>query len=406
MSHAFLGIKTCRDTAWVHDALNRLSAITYPSGRKLVYSYDSAGRVSRIDTVQGSTTQTLVRNVQYQPFGGLKGYSYGNSGSYTRHYDQDGRVTHATLGNVTRSLGYDAAGRITASADYPAATPNTPTNVQIYGYDRLDRLTGWTAPGSNQGYAYDANGNRTALTIGANQYAYTIATGSNRLTAVAGPLPARSYTFDANGSPTGDGINQFGYDGRGRLVQAVTPGGTVSYGINALGQRVIKTAGTVTTHYHYDASGRLIAENDAAGGNRSEYVYLGATPVAVIRGGQAYMIHTDHLDTPRRVTDQNSAPVWNWSSTDPFGATPPDETPGGSRFVFNLRFPGQYFDKETGLAYNYFRDYDPGTGRYVESDPIGLAGGINTYAYVEGNPVSFVDPTGEIAFVPILMGIG
>ena len=97
------------------------------------------------------------------------------------------------------------------------------------------------------------------------------------------------------------------------------------------------------------------------------------------------MIHTDHLDTPRRVTDQNTAPVWDWRSADPFGATPPDETAGGSAFVFNLRFPGQYFDKETGLAYNVFRDYDPGTGRYIESDPIGLeAGQFSTYGYVDG----------------------
>ena len=162
-----------------------------------------------------------------------------------------------------------------------------------------------------------------------------------------------------------------------------------------------KGAGTLTTHYHYDAGGRLIGENDAGGGNRSEYVYLGAIPVAVIRNGQAYMIHTDHLDTPRRVTDQNTAPVWDWRNADPFGATPPDETAGGSAFVFNLRFPGQYFDKETGLAYNVFRDYDPGTGRYIESDPIGLAAGqMSTYAYVNGNPLNKVDPLGLFGCPP------
>jgi RHS repeat-associated protein len=66
----------------------------------------------------------------------------------------------------------------------------------------------------------------------------------------------------------------------------------------------------------------------------------------------------------------------------------------GERVTFNLRQPGQYYDRETGLYYNYFRYYDPETGRYVTSDPIGLAGGINTYAYVHNNPLKFIDPFG------------
>jgi len=116
-----------------------------------------------------------------------------------------------------------------------------------------------------------------------------------------------------------------------------------------------------------------------------------------------HYIHPDHLGTPRLVTDANQTIVWRWDSS-PFGETLPNEDPDGDghAVVLNLRFPGQYYDQETGLSYNYFRDYDAGTGRYVESDPIGLDGGLGTYLYALNNPNTFVDPTGGAAVLPAI----
>ncbi len=108
-----------------------------------------------------------------------------------------------------------------------------------------------------------------------------------------------------------------------------------------------------------------------------------------------YHIYSDHLATPRAITDNVANLIWSWDS-DPFGSNAAnDDVDGdGNAFVYNLRFPGQYFDEETGLHYNYFRDYDPSTGRYVQSDPIGLRGGLNTYAYIDSNAINWVDPFG------------
>jgi RHS repeat-associated protein len=111
-----------------------------------------------------------------------------------------------------------------------------------------------------------------------------------------------------------------------------------------------------------------------------------------------YYVHTDHLNSPRRITrSTDNTIVWRWSS-DPFGNGFVDQDPDGDGqgFVYNLRFPGQYADGETGLSYNYNRDYDPNSGRYVESDPLGLKAGINTYTYVENNPLGSTDPLGLV----------
>ena len=107
-----------------------------------------------------------------------------------------------------------------------------------------------------------------------------------------------------------------------------------------------------------------------------------------------------HLNTPRLVADDTQKTVWKWEQQEPFGAGACNPDPDGDnvQFEFNLRFPGQYFDKETNAHYNYFRDYDPALGRYLQSDPIGLLSGPNTYSYGDGQPTGRVDALGLWSF--------
>jgi RHS repeat-associated protein len=114
-----------------------------------------------------------------------------------------------------------------------------------------------------------------------------------------------------------------------------------------------------------------------------------------------HFIHVDHLNTPRLVADAAGTTVWKWDQQEPFGVNVADEDPDSNSmaFEFPLRFPGQYADKETNLRYNHFRDYDQRIGRYGESDPIGLNGGLNTYAYVGSQPLRFTDATGQLLFL-------
>jgi RHS repeat-associated protein len=292
---------------------------------------------------------------------------------------------------ASQRLTFDAASRITAATYFPV-----PAQSNTYGYDNLDRLTSAVMPTTSHSFGYDFNGNRTSKTVGAVTKTYAYPTTNNQLSSITGG-GTQTFTHDANGALTSDGTNTFTYDTKGRLVGATTALGAVTYLVNSLGRRYQKTLQGTTTGYLYDQSGRLIAETADAGVTYTQYVWLADTPVAVIKpttpDPTLYFIHTDHLDTPRVISNQAQQTVWRWDNDDPFGANMANENPSGlGTFVFNLRFPGQYFDKETNLHYNYYRDYSPEIGRYVESDPIGLAGGINTYSYVDSDPIAYVDP--------------
>ncbi|QNM95496.1 RHS repeat domain-containing protein [Chitinimonas koreensis] len=390
--------------------------LTYPSGRAVNYLLDANGHLSRIETQIGTAAAVPLATAFVQrPFGPVAGWTFGNGEVRSSSYDLAGRMSKLTLGDSTVTLSYDQAGRLTGQQiaggwwDRLLQRLGLPAGQRSsYGYDALDRLTSWQGEGQNRAYGYDAGGNRTSLTADGQAYTLTVDKASNRLTGSVGPQ-ATAYQYDANGSRVTDSRQSYRYDARGRLVSA----GGAEYAVDARGRRLAKTWQGVTTLYHYDQWGRLLAETDTQGTTRREYVYLGRQPIAVIDfGTEIRYVHTDHLGTPRLVTDAAKQPIWAWQG-EPFGAMVPNEDPSGTNapYAFNLRFPGQYYDRETGLHYNYFRDYDPQTGRYIQSDPIGLAGGINTYAYVNGNPLShadsqglFVDTTGAYTGISVSAG--
>ena len=268
-----------------------------------------------------------------------------------------------------------------------------------YSNDALDRLIDDTSTsGGNITYDYDRNGNRTDKTLDSVSGVYSYELDSNRLSTD----PIGTMTHDAAGNRTSDnnGARTFTYNNTGRLWQLYENSALVAtYTYNALGQRTRKVTDQGTTFYHYDLNGKLVSESTDFFASAKDYVYMDNTPVAQIDMGltteTVTYLHTDHLNTPRRATNQAGEVVWAWDG-DAFGQTLANEDPinSGTTTAINLRFAGQYFDQETALHYNYFRYYDPSSGRYVTSDPIGLDGGANTFGYVFGNPLSLVDSNG------------
>ncbi|WP_230585659.1 RHS repeat domain-containing protein [Ralstonia solanacearum] len=383
-------------------------SMTYPSNSVIGYSYDVGGRIAGLTLTTANGSTPLLSNIQYQPFGKPTGWTWGNGTAYTRSFDLSGRLTQFPLGATTgtgatpnglsRTVNYDAASRITAYTHTDTSGSTATAANQTFGYDDQDRLTSYLPANSSQSYSYDANGNRTGQTIGGASYTQTIDPASNRQTASTGPTPTTN-SYDAAGNQTGDGTTTYSYSDRGRLAGVTKNGTTTSYLYNGLGQRVVKSGSNVptgVTRYVYDEVGHLIGEYDQSGNAIQETVYLGDTPVATIKNATPYYIYADQIDTPRVITDTNNLMVWRWDQTDPFGATLPDENPTSlGAFTYNLRFPGQIYDQETGKHYNANRDYDPVTGRYIQSDPIGLKGGQwSTYSYVGGQPTRNTDSRG------------
>ncbi|WP_414604469.1 RHS repeat-associated core domain-containing protein, partial [Stenotrophomonas sp. AR029] len=392
--------------SYAYTNAGRLRSVTYPDGMVADYKRDAAGMVTEIGVTRpGAARVVLLSSAKRHPFGPTAGWAYGNGRTLARDVDQDYRpsaLIGSGSGALNAAFSFSAVGELTGLTSGGTGA----TSVSMT-YDALSRLTAFkdAATGSIiDSYAYDATGNRTSAKVNGVDQAYVYPSDSHRLQSVGGV----SRAYDAAGNTLSiQGVErEFAYNAMGRL-SAVKRNGAVAaeYHYNDLGQQIARKAGDASALSLYDERGQWLGEYDQAGIARQQVIWLDNLPVGLLKGSALYYVQPDHLGTPRVVVDPaRDVAVWSWDlKGEAFGATAPNEDPDqdGTLFEFAMRFPGQRYDAESGLHYNVQRDYDPASGRFVTSDPLGLQGGISTYGYVKGNPLTSIDPDGMQA-IPLL----
>jgi RHS repeat-associated protein len=412
----FVGI-----TSYAYDGAGNVEHIDYPSGRVVTYTRDSEGQIQSVETqLTGSDpVEAVASSVAWQPFGGaIETLTFGNGLEWEKSFDLNYRLAQQKLLDgvtpmIQRSYTYGDGLNLTEVAD-----DLDPSRDETYGYTANNMLWTTEGPYGEDTFSYDGVGNITAHvndlggSITDNQAGYS-STANHMLSIEQNGNPVRSFTYDANGNIATDTIvgttTEYLY-GHADRMYAVERGGVRlgEYYYNAFGQLVLRiTTNTMPsgwTVYFYDQAGHPIAEYDGITADLlREYVWLGDTPIAVIEPGSpatTYYIHTDHIGRPMAMTDAGGNFV-NETDFVVFGNT---WSVSGAVGV-DLRFPGQMAQYESGLFYNWNRQYDPTIARYTQPDPLGMVDGPSRYAYVGNDPLQKVDPTGQFISPGALDGI-
>ncbi|MCC7633319.1 RHS repeat-associated core domain-containing protein [Stenotrophomonas rhizophila] len=385
------GVQTDHSTSYGYDSIGRLNAIAYPDGNSVSYGYGAEGRLGSMSATIGGVTTPVVSQASWKATG-AKGYIvYGNGLARGYNHDADGRLTAMSVwGPNSQKLSYwdyqhSADNKITSIVDSVA-----PNMTQTIGYDALSRLTSLTRYGITNQLSYDAGGNHDRYQAGNQLTQYSIDPGSNRVLDYTNQDGSRQYQYDGVGNRisevSGSRIQTYAYNAFNRMSQSNVNGLVTDYVLNAQGQRVGKVNGS-TSRYYYVGQNQLVAEQ--TNGTWTSYLWFAGELIALARNGELSYVHTDHLGRPEFATNENQQTVWK-AYNYAYGRSVLQDDIGG----LNIGFPGQYYDVESSLWHNGFRDYDASIGRFAQSDPIGIYGGINTYAYAGNNPISNVDPLG------------
>jgi RHS repeat-associated protein len=374
------------DAAITHeyDALGRRTTTVTPTGQRIDYGYDAQGRLQTV-SLDGSVLsrhQFDDRGLETARQQGelISRYAYDPMGRLIRH--QAGLKNQTTV--LGRRYGYDATGKLAAIDDLRQGTSR-------YLYDPADRLLqveGLTP----ERFVHDPAGNL----IGINEDCGGLVKGDRLML-----LGDRHFSYDAAGNlveerrgKEGRLVTRYAYNSDNRLIRAETPHGVSHYRYDPLDRRITKHTPEGETRFVYDGT-RLLQETRAE--QQRTYLFEPGSfrPLACIdrHGAEAkhavYYYHLDHLGTPRELTDAAGKIVWS-ARYRAYGALALADI---AEIDNPLRFQGQYFDAETGLHYNLNRYYDPGSGNFINQDPIGLSGGNNLYRYAP-NPVNWIDPLG------------